>query len=105
MIYGVVKNNTCVNAIVFDNPPTQQEKEAIIQDQLDALIEMPDGFWIGDHYQNNVWEKAPKNQTDSQKIDALSSENKLLKAQLQAQTDRSDFIEEVIAEMATQVYA
>lgn len=34
----------------------------------------------------------------------LSTENKLLKAQVQAQTDRSDFIEDCIAEMAMQVY-
>lgn len=32
-------------------------------------------------------------------------ENKLLKAQLQAVTDRNDFMEECIAEMATQVYS
>ena len=37
-------------------------------------------------------------------IEELAAENKLLKAQLQAQTDRSDFIEDCIAEMATQVY-
>lgn len=35
----------------------------------------------------------------------LETENALLKAQLQAQTERSDFIEDCIAEMATQVYA
>lgn len=34
----------------------------------------------------------------------LQAENKLLKAQLQAQTDRADFIEDCIAEMATVVY-
>ena len=34
----------------------------------------------------------------------LQQENKLLKAQLKAQTERSDFIEDCIAEMATQVY-
>ena len=34
----------------------------------------------------------------------LTQENKLLKAQLQAQTDRSDFIEDCIAEMAGVVY-
>lgn len=33
-----------------------------------------------------------------------ASENKILKEQLQAQTDRSDFIEDCIAEMAVQVY-
>lgn len=32
------------------------------------------------------------------------AENKLLKAQLQAQTERSDFLEDCIAEMATIVY-
>lgn len=37
-------------------------------------------------------------------IDNLKKENKLLKAQLQAQTERSDFIEDCIAEMAGVVY-
>ena len=35
----------------------------------------------------------------------LEAENKLLRAQLQAATDRQDFIEDCIAEMAMQVYA
>ena len=34
----------------------------------------------------------------------LQQENKFLKAQLQAQTERSDFIEDCIAEMAGVVY-
>lgn len=34
----------------------------------------------------------------------LASENTLLKAQIKAQSDRSDFVEDCIAEMATQVY-
>lgn len=34
----------------------------------------------------------------------LQQENKILKAQIKAQTERSDFIEDCIAEMATQVY-
>ena len=37
-------------------------------------------------------------------LDALQAENKLLKAQLKAQTDRADFIEDCIAEMAVKVY-
>lgn len=42
-----------------------------------------------------------------QKLDpiaTLQQENKLLKAQLKAQTERSDFIEDCIAEMAGVVY-
>ena len=37
-------------------------------------------------------------------IEDLKKENKLLKAQVQAQTERSDFIEDCIAEMAGVVY-
>lgn len=38
-------------------------------------------------------------------VEDLQAENKLLRAQLQAQTERSDFIEDVIAEMAGVVYS
>lgn len=38
-------------------------------------------------------------------VEDLQQENKLLRAQLQAQTERSDFIEDVIAEMAGVVYS
>lgn len=37
-------------------------------------------------------------------VEELAAENKMLKAQLQAQSDRADFIEDCIAEMAVQVY-
>lgn len=37
-------------------------------------------------------------------VQELQQENKLLKAQVQAQTERSDFLEDCIAEMAVQVY-
>ena len=43
--------------------------------------------------------------SDSERIEALETENALLKAQLRAQTERSDFIEDCIAEMAMQAYA
>lgn len=38
------------------------------------------------------------------KVKEQAAENTLLRAQLQAQSDRSDFVEECIAEMATMVY-
>lgn len=37
-------------------------------------------------------------------VEQLQKENALLKAQLSAQTERSDFIEDVISEMASQLY-
>ena len=51
---------------------------------------LPPGAGIGDQYPDT--------------LETLQQENKLLKAQIQAQTERSDFIEDCIAEMATQVY-
>lgn len=55
------------------------------------------GFGIGDRlYGSPFYDK---------QISDLETENALLKAQLRAQTERSDFIEDCIAEMATQVYA
>lgn len=43
-------------------------------------------------------------ESDYYLLQEQASENKILKAQLKAQTDRSDFIEDCIAEMAVQVY-
>lgn len=60
------------------------------------------------------WEEISSDQHDSITVNSISkeqvtieelqAENKLLKAQLQAQSDRADFIEDCIAEMAMQVY-
>lgn len=43
--------------------------------------------------------------TDEERISKLESEKKLLTAQVQALSDRNDFMEDCIAEMATIVYA
>ena len=45
------------------------------------------------------------NPTDTERILQLESEKKLLTAQVQALSDRNDFMEDCIAEMATIVYA
>ena len=52
-----------------------------------------------------AYEEAMKHKSEDPKtVEDLQQENKLLKAQIKAQTERSDFIEDCIAEMATQVY-
>lgn len=53
-----------------------------------------------------AWEKehpAPPSLPPSP-IELLTAENHLLKAQMQAQSGRNDFIEDCIAEMAMQIY-
>lgn len=55
-------------------------------------------------YENNKLIAIIRESNDPDPITRLQQENKLLKVQLQAQTDRSDFIEDCIAEMAGVVY-
>lgn len=43
--------------------------------------------------------------TVAERVDALEAENKLLTAQIEAQSDQLDFYEDCIAEMANIVYA
>ncbi|MFR5360932.1 MAG: hypothetical protein ACLTGV_04230 [Butyricicoccus sp.] len=47
---------------------------------------------------------AQRRNNDSRPAVQAEQENKLLKAQVSAATERSDFIEDCIAEMAVQVY-
>ena len=71
--------------------------------------------WGGSDWQETAaadeiaaWEKehpAPEVMPAPKSNAELEQENKLLKAQLNAATERSDFIEDCIAEMAMQVYA
>lgn len=51
-----------------------------------------------------VYDGSKFSESDYYLLQKQISENKMLKAQLQAQADRSDFIEDCIAEMAAQVY-
>lgn len=63
-----------------------------------AQMERPDGWYL-------VFTQKSRAQLQEEKIAALMAENKLLKAQNNAQTDRADFLEDCIAEMASLVYA
>lgn len=63
-----------------------------------AQMERPDGWYL-------VFTQKSRAQLQEEKIAALTAENKLLKAQNTAQTDRTDFLEDCIAEMASLVYA
>lgn len=88
MRYAIINDGVIANVIICED------------DNLALLmggIPVDDSYGIGDIFQ------FPK--SESERIGALESENALLKAQLQAQTERSDFIEDCIAEMAMQVYA
>lgn len=63
-----------------------------------AQMEHPDGWYL-------AFTQKSRTQLQEEKIAALMAENKLLKAQNTAQSDRADFLEDCIAEMASLVYA
>lgn len=85
-------------AIVSDNIITNI---IVLPDGADpaahGALQLPEGKWIGDQYDSDA--------TQTQRIAALEEENKLLRAQMSAQSDQLDFYEDCIAEMAAVVYA
>ena len=88
-------------AIVSDNIITNI---IVLPDGADpaahGALQLPEGKWIGDQYAE------PSTQpTVDEQIAALEAENKLLRAQMSAQSDQLDFYEDCIAEMAAVVYA
>ena len=85
-------------AIVSDNIITNI---IVLPDGADpaahGALQLPEGKWIGDEYDSAA--------TQAQRIAALEAENKLLRAQMSAQSDQLDFYEDCIVEMAAVVYA
>lgn len=58
--------------------------------------------WYEISQHNRMIDKTPSLKKQSEE---LQKENELLKAQIKAQSDRNDFMEDCIAEMAMQVYS
>lgn len=79
-----------------------------------------DNFAVGDEFEWTIWinevnedkelvsHSAVRNNPNAKRLlqenEQLKQENQLLKAQNNALSERADFIEDVVAEMATQVY-
>lgn len=76
-----IVNNRVIERIVVSTP------ELAFQN---GWLRLPPGAGIGDQYPDT--------------FETLQQENRLLRAQLKAQTERSDSLEDCIAEMAIQVY-
>lgn len=72
MIFGEIQNNICINAMVFDT-----KEEALEFDN--TLVEMPEGFNIGDKY-DGEWHKKTKTEEEvnkhikEKKIEEIKSE-------------------------------
>lgn len=88
MDYLIVSDGIIVNIIVCDSDEIASAFNA---------VPFYNGAAIG-----NPYEPPP---TTEERVDQLEAENKLLTEQIKASNDRSDFIEDCIAEMASIVYA
>jgi len=59
MRYALIKNNICINIAVFDeDAPMESYREIFRHDGIcDDIVLIPEGFEIGDTYQNGEWSK------------------------------------------------
>lgn len=49
---ALIKNGVCINVVVVE--------EGVEHDwfsDYDAVVDIPDGFWLGDSYAGGVWSK------------------------------------------------
>ena len=102
----VYKSKTCVEfngCLMLDNNTLSWSIPGSQYYEVDAI---PDGHGIGKscYTAEKGFYANPDYVEPKTSIDELIAENKMLKAQVQAQTERSDFLEDCLAEMAAQVY-
>jgi len=60
MIVAIMKENECINAALFEDDNLKLAKSLLKQKvwrEADAVLELPDGFGIGDKYINGEWIK------------------------------------------------
>lgn len=77
-----------------------QEVEPVKEAPIPPL--QPDNLWVEGLTQEEIAERTKPGELSE--IEMLKKENMLLKAQNNAITERADFIEDIIAEMAMQIY-
>lgn len=94
----------CVGAnLAFDEKDTVVEKSFVDENEaLEFYTHLPDYV-----YKDGVWglDPLPPKEPEPSPLEVLQSENKLLKAQVQALSDREEFQDDLIAELAMIAYA
>ncbi|EHB65277.1 hypothetical protein [Paenibacillus lactis] len=85
---------------------TLEERESLIQENSDLFLIEEHNITEGNFlvFADEYPELPGPEPTLSEQVAELKQENTLLKAQNSALTERTEFIEDVIAEMAQQVY-
>lgn len=60
MNIAIIKDGTCINIALFDTLETAQSFLTAGVYDADAVVELPDGYGIGDSYDGSAWTKAPE---------------------------------------------
>ncbi len=85
---------------------TIEDRNRIIQEHPDYYLVEEQNISEGNFliFSDSIEKEIVYTDVPQEIFESLQQENNLLKAQNQALTERADFIEDVVAEMATQVY-
>lgn len=115
MNVAIITDGVVENSCVFDDILTAQEfLTANVWPGAEVVIELPEGYGIGDSYdeQTGEWTKAPAPEepeepepTLEERLEATEEENRQLKAQVKAQSQSLLMLEDCLVEMAGVVYA
>ena len=60
MNIAIIKDGTCINIALFDRLETAQSFLTVGAFEADSVVELPDGYGIGDSYDGTTWTKAPE---------------------------------------------
>ena len=64
MNIAIIKDGMCINIALFDALETAQSFLTAGVFEADSVVELPDGYGIGDSYDGETWTKAPKTKPD-----------------------------------------
>lgn len=60
MNIAIIKDGTCINIALFDSLETAQSFLTAGAFEADSVVELPNGYGIGDSYDGTTWTKAPE---------------------------------------------
>lgn len=102
MRYAVIEDGVVTNIIVLYPNNAKNFPDAVPCGDVPVAM---DDTWDGENFYRNGEKLVSPLTAARQEVATMQTELPLLKAQIQAISDRNDFIEDCIAEMATVVYA